>query len=57
MTLEEAGQYFGGKSSDAVRMMLRRGQLPCIKLHGRLYIDREDIDRAMQAAKVPIPSE
>jgi hypothetical protein len=57
MTLEETAQYCGKSSAEAVRSMLRRGQLPCIKLHGRIYVDREDIDRAMAAAKVPIPAE
>jgi excisionase family DNA binding protein len=50
----EAGIYMS-KSREAVRMMLRRGVLPHIKVGRSTYVDREDIDRLMQAHKVTMP--
>lgn len=57
LTLKEAAQYCGKGTAEAMRSMARRGQIRVIKLGGRLYMDRVDIDAAMEAAKVPIPSE
>lgn len=34
-----------GRSQDAVRHMVKRGQIPHRKWHGRVIFDREELDR------------
>lgn len=51
MSLTQAGAYMGGRSKDAVRMMLRRGTLPFVQQGKRVLVDREDVDRLMEAGK------
>jgi excisionase family DNA binding protein len=51
MSCEQAGAYMG-ITREAIRMMVRRGRLPHIKQGKRTYIDRADIDRMMESAKV-----
>jgi excisionase family DNA binding protein len=51
LTLTQAGVYYGGRSPDAMRMMLRRGRLAYIKVGRRTLIDRHDIDRMMERGK------
>lgn len=56
LTLAQAGEYCGGRSAEAMRMMARRGRIQIIKQGARTLIDRLDIDRAMQESKVEIPA-
>ena len=55
LTLREAGEYCGHRSAEAMRMMARRGRIRIIKQGRRTFMDRVDIDQAMEAMKVEIP--
>jgi hypothetical protein len=55
-TLAEAGEYCGGRSAEAMRMMARRGRIRVIKMGKRLMMDRMDIDQAMESFKLEIPA-
>ncbi len=57
MTLEEAGQYCGGRTAEAMRAMARRGRIRVIKQGKRLFMDRLDIDASMQSCKIEIPQD
>lgn len=52
LSYSQAGQYLGGLTPDAVRMMCARGLVPFIKQGSRTFIDRRDLDAAMQKNKV-----
>jgi len=52
LTLQQAGDYLGGRSAEAVRMMCKRGRLLMIKQGTRIFVDRFDIDRSMAAARL-----
>jgi hypothetical protein len=56
LTLGEAGKYCGGRTAEAMRTMARRGRFQIIKMRNRTYVDRFDLDRAMQEMKVEIPA-
>jgi len=51
-TLKQAGQYCGGKSAEAMRMMARHGKIPVIKLGKSLLIDRIDLDNCLKGLTV-----
>lgn len=52
LSFAQAGIYMGGRTPEAIRMLVRRGQLPYVQDGKRILIDRLDIDRKMEAAKV-----
>lgn len=52
LNLKQAGEYMGDRSPDAVRMLLRRGRLPYVQDGKRILVDRLDIDRYMEQAKM-----
>lgn len=47
LTCKEAGLYLGGRSGNAVRMMIRRGHFPLLKMGTRTYVDKLELDRFM----------
>ena len=51
-TLEQAGQYIGGISAEAVRFMVRKKELPASHIGSRLFISREDIDDLMRRRRL-----
>lgn len=51
LCLAEAGEILG-ISAEAVRMMLRRGRIPYASMGRRIFIDRADLDRALEGSKV-----
>jgi hypothetical protein len=40
LSLAQVGDYMGGRTAEAVRMMLRRGQLPYVQDGKRILIDK-----------------
>lgn len=51
LNISEASTYLG-RSSGALRMMIHRGQVPVVRLSGRVQLDIEDLDRLISANKV-----
>jgi excisionase family DNA binding protein len=47
LSVEQCAAYIG-RTPDAVRMMVKRGQLPRLKVGRKTQFDREKIDRWMQ---------
>lgn len=56
LTLAQAGQYCGGRSAEAMRMMARRGRIHVTKQGARTLVDRLEIDRIMQESTLEIPA-
>lgn len=52
LSLKQAGEYFGGRSAEAMRWLCRRGVIPCAKVAGRIVIDRRDVDRVMADSRI-----
>lgn len=55
LTLAQAGEYCGGRSAEAMRMMARRGRFRVIKQGASTFVDRLDLDQAMHDMKLEIP--
>jgi len=53
LRLAEAGVILG-ISAEAVRMMVRRGRLPYASIGRRIFIDRFDLDHALEASKIKL---
>lgn len=47
LTVEQAAEYVG-RSEEAIRGLVKRGELTAYKPDGRLQFDREQIDRWMR---------
>lgn len=39
------------RSEDAVRAKIRKGQLPTVRIDGRVFVDKDDLDRMIEAGK------
>jgi excisionase family DNA binding protein len=52
LTPEGAATYLGLGSRWAVYRLVAQGQLPALKLAGKLRIDRVDLDRLIEALKI-----
>jgi excisionase family DNA binding protein len=49
LTVDQAADYIG-RSPDAIRGLVKRGELTGYKPDGRLQLDREELDRWMRGA-------
>lgn len=49
-TVEEAAKYLG-RTPYAIRHMIAKGILPVVRRDGRVYLDREDLDRWIEMRK------
>ena len=46
----EAGELLG-VSGETIRMMVRRGKLPYSSIGKRVFIDRQDLEKTLEASK------
>jgi excisionase family DNA binding protein len=51
LTVKQAAEYLG-RTPDAVRGLVKRGELTAHKPDGRLQLDREELDRWMRGERV-----
>jgi len=49
--MKKAGQYIGGVSYDVMKGMRARGELPWVRIRGRIYFDRADLDAYIDKMK------
>lgn len=52
---EHAAAYLGLGSRYAIYRLVQRGELPAVRLAGKLRLDREDLDRLIETKKSPTP--
>jgi len=50
LTVEHAAEYLG-RTPEAIRGLVKRGELTAFKPDGRLQLDREELDRWMRGAQ------
>ena len=50
LTVDEAARHIG-RTSGALRHMIARGVIPCIREGNRVHLDREDLDRWIEMRK------
>jgi excisionase family DNA binding protein len=48
--VEEAAKYLG-RTPYAIRHMIANGSLPVVRRDGRVYLDRQDLDRWIEMSK------
>lgn len=53
LSVDEAAEYLG-RSSWAVREMIRAGKLPCVRFDRRIFLDRLDLDRLIEYHKIEL---
>ncbi len=51
LSLEEAARYLG-ISKWTLRDLVFRGDLPCVRIKRRMLLDRQDLDRYLERAKI-----
>ncbi len=50
LTVERAAEYLG-RSAHSVRHLCGTGKLPVVRIDGRVFLDRLDLDRVITEAK------
>jgi hypothetical protein len=55
LSFRQAGAYMSS-SPEALRMKVRRGQIPAVQLGKRVYVDRLALDALMQSNPVTLTS-
>lgn len=49
--MKKAGKYMGGVSYDVMKGLRARGELPWVRIRGRIYFDRADLDAYIDKMK------
>jgi len=51
MDVQAAAEYIG-RTPSAVRHLIAKGAIPCVRRDGRVQLDREDLDKWLELGKV-----
>jgi len=49
-TVQRAAEYMG-RSAHSIRHLCNTGKLPVVRIDGRVFLDRQDLDRIIEESK------